>query len=215
MSHDPQLGPRHETVLDVTAEQIARTYAEAFLGAVEADPQRSEWVDELDAVADEVVGPHPEFAHALGSAFLSHEERCEMLQRVLGGRVGEPVLNLLRVMSRHGRGDLIRSVARAVRKQHNYDLGRRRVEIIAAHDLSTEIQEEFRGVVRQRFGFEPVFSVTIDPSLVAGVVLRVGDTVYDGSVSNAFRKAEQAITQQIVQQIERDSSRFVSETQSP
>lgn len=212
MSHDPQLGPRHETVLDVTAEQIARTYAEAFLGAVDADPRRPEWVEDLEAVAEEIVGRHAEFAEALGSAFLSHEERCGLLERVVGGRVGEPVLNLLRVMSKHGRGDLIRPVARAVRKQHDHDLGRQRVEVVAAHQLTPEIQEEFRQVVRDRFGFEPVFSVTIDPSLVAGVVLRVGDTVYDGSVSNAFRKAQQAVTAQIVQQIEQGASRFVSET---
>ncbi|QDU88625.1 ATP synthase subunit delta [Pirellulimonas nuda] len=214
MAIDPNAVPKHETVMDVTAEQIARTYAEAFLGAVAGDPQRGEWVEQLEAIERDAIRPHPEFAEAIRSAFVSQEDRIAMLERVFGGRVGEPVLNLLRVMSRHNRAELIGAASRHVRKIYDEEQGRRRVEISVAHQLSPELQEEIVGGVRSRFGFEPVVSVTVDPSLVAGIVLRVGDTVYDGSVSNAFRKAHQAIVQHVIQRIEDNPMHFLSEAAS-
>lgn len=211
MAIDPNAVPRHETVMDVTAEQIARTYAEAFLGAVAQDPQQGEWVEQLESIDKDAIRPHPQFAEAIRSAFVSQEDRIAMLERVFGGRVGDPVLNLLRVLSKHNRAMLIGAVARHVRKLYDEGLGRRLVEITVADELSPALLEEIVGGVRSRFGFEPVVSVMVDPSLVAGIVLRVGDTVYDGSVSNAFRKAKHAIVHQVIQRIEDDPKHFLSE----
>jgi len=197
--------PSHETVLDVTAERIARTYAQGFLGAVGYDAAA---VEELEAVDAEVLRAHPGFAQAMASAFLDHETREGMIDRVLGGRVQPAVVNLLKVLSVHGRSNIVSQVARQARKALNHHLGRQRVLVRLAHEASPELMQEIEQTIREKTGIEPIVEVEIDPELVGGLEVRVGDTVYDGSVRTAFRVAHRAIVAETIQAIESNPRRF-------
>lgn len=194
-------------VLDVTAERIARTYAQAFLGAAGNDAAA---VDELEAIDREMLAAHPQFAQALSSEFLDHEDRVAMIDRVLGGRVGPAVLNLVKVLSSHGRIGVVREVARQTRLLFDESIGRKPVVVRVASPIDDGLVAEIANSVRAKMGIEPVISVEVVPDLVGGVELRVGDTVFDGTVKTAFEKAHRAIVQQTVEAIETQPARFTT-----
>lgn len=196
---------KHETVMDVTAEQIARTYAKGFLGAA---GDSVEVVEDLEAVQAEVFAKHPEFAEAMKSAFIDHKTRVEMIDRVLGGRVAPVVVTLLKVMSDHGRIELVGEVARQARHLYEESNNRARVVIRLASPVDDGLLKEIEDTIRQASGFDPIVSVEIDPELVGGLEVRVGDKVYDGSVRTAFAKAHKAIVNQTVAAIESQPRRF-------
>jgi F-type H+-transporting ATPase subunit delta len=56
------------------------------------------------------------------------------------------------------------------------------VDVRAASPLGDEQQERLRQELREKFKREPILSVRIDPELLGGLVVRVDDWVYDGSV---------------------------------
>ncbi len=197
--------PKHETVMDVTAEQIARTYAKGFLGAA-GDDQAV--VEDLEAVQAEVFAKHPEFAEAMRSAFVDHNSRVAMIDRVLGGRVAPVVVTLLKVMSDHGRIELVGEVSRQARRLYEESNNRARVVIRLAHAVDEGLINEIENTIRQASGVEPIVSVEIDPELVGGLEVRVGDKVYDGSVRTAFAKAHKEIVNQTVAAIESQPQRF-------
>ncbi|QDT68569.1 ATP synthase subunit delta [Planctomycetes bacterium MalM25] len=198
--------PPQEPVLDVTAEQIARTYAEGFLGAAGDDPTAA--VEDLEAVRAEVLGAFPQFAAALRSAFLDHDARVAMIDRVVGGRVAPSVLNLLKVLSAHGRMELVGEVVRQARKLFDQKCGREDVLVRLAHSADPALLSEIEQTVRAKTGIEPIIRVEIDPELVGGLEIRVGDTVFDGSVRTAFKKAHKQIVDQTVEAIESRPERF-------
>jgi F-type H+-transporting ATPase subunit delta len=204
MATEPR-ATKHETVMDVTAEQIARTYAQGFLGAA---GDSVEVVEDLEAVQAEVFAKHPEFAEAMKSAFIDHKTRVEMIDRVLGGRVAPVVVTLLKVMSDHGRMELVGEVARQARKLYEHSNNRARVVIRLASPVDDGLLKEIEDTIRQASGFDPIVSVEIDPELVGGLEVRVGDKVYDGSVRTAFAKAHKAIVNQTVAAIESQPRRF-------
>ena len=62
MAMPERVSPKHETVMDVTVEQIARVYALAFLGAASKQPNADALVAELKSVVEDVLvlpAPHP------------------------------------------------------------------------------------------------------------------------------------------------------------
>lgn len=194
-----------KTTLDVTAEQIARTYAQAFLGAAGNDASA---VEDLEAVHEQVIKAHPRFAEVMSSAFLDHEDRIAMIDRVLGGRVTPAVLNLFKVLSAHGRTEIAGEVARQARLLFDESAGRRPVLVRVASPIDDSLVSDIAATLRGKMGIDPVVSVEVVPELVGGVEIRVGDTVFDGTVKTAFEKAHKAIVDQTVEAIETQPQRF-------
>lgn len=206
----------YDTVLDVDAERLAKVYAKAFLDAATAGAQSggapaADAVAELKSVVSEVIGKFPDFSEALRSAFLSHEDRLAMLDRVLGGKVSGVVLNTLKVMSGHNRLEILRDVSRQAEMLLNDRDGRVHVAVSAAFELGSDLLDELAKVLNSRFGVEPVLEPIVDPDMIAGIKIRVGDTVYDGSLQTAFGKARDAMITQAIDRIENNPLNFVNE----
>lgn len=200
---------KHDTVLDVTEERIALTYAEALLGAATGVEQEA--VTDLEAIVDEVLDPHPQFTEVIRSAFLSHEERVGLLDRVLGGKVTPVVLDFLKVVSDHNRLGILRTIARQTKALHEERNNNIRVQVRSAHELPPELVAEIESKAREYTGKEPIVSLSVDPELIAGILIRIGDTVLDGSLKTTVAKARQAIVDSTIAKIERDPDTFYSE----
>lgn len=199
-------GTSDESVIDVTEEQIARTYALGFLGA--AGSETESLVSDLVAIRDEVLVAHSKFGEMLGSAFLDHDQRVSILDRVLGGRVPSTVLSFLKVLSQHERIGILNTVIKQVETIFNQENNRVDVLVRLAHETEPHVLAEIEQTVRTKMGVEPILRVEIDPELVGGFEMRVGDTVYDGSVRTAFKKAHQTIVNQTIEAIETQPERF-------
>jgi F-type H+-transporting ATPase subunit delta len=193
---------RHETVLDVTAQQIARVYAQGLMGAAENAGQLDEVVEAVDSLVHDVLEPHPGLERVLTSALISAEDKEKTLERVFGPRTAPIVLSFLKVLGRHGRLNLLRDVRRELHELHNKRRNRVEVEVRVARELSSATRDELRRTLAARFGAEPILNVKVDPSLIAGVVIRVGDTVYDASVATRFRRAQDAMVKHAVELIQ-------------
>jgi F-type H+-transporting ATPase subunit delta len=200
--------PRHDTVMDVTEERIARVYAQAFLDAVAKRPNVGEYVEEVSAIVSDVLDHFPRLDHVLRSALLAHEHKAEVLDKVFGPLVATDVLHFLKVLSRHNRLGLLRSIARQVRKLYSEQCGKTTVEIRVAAELDEKLREDIRARLHKQLGTEPVLNVVVDPSLIAGMVVRVGDRVYDGSVHTQFANARKAMIARAAELIEAGPERF-------
>jgi F-type H+-transporting ATPase subunit delta len=208
MAEHKTTASRHENVLDVTEERLAKTYAQALLGAAGGNGGTGVAVEELEAIVDEVLRPYPKLAETLKSAFLDEEQRVAMIDRLLAGRVSPTVLNFVKVLSDHGRIGILSSVAREARKLYNTSAGRADVLVKLAMPADDALMSEIAGVVRRYAKVEPVMRVEIDPAIVGGFEIRVGDVVYDGSLRTAFAKAHKEIVRQTIEAIETNPQRF-------
>jgi F-type H+-transporting ATPase subunit delta len=200
---------KHETVMDVTEEQVARVYAQAFLGAIGKSPNATSQVEELDSVVSDVLDRFPKLEQALKSSLVADDEKEQMLGRIFGGKASKEVLNFLKVLSRHGRLGIVRLVSRLAKKLHAIARGMTDVEIRVATPLDDALRGEIQSELRKVLGTEPVLSVKVDPSLIAGMVVRVGDRVYDGSVHNQLERVRAAMIDRATEQIETRPDSFL------
>lgn len=199
---------QHDTVMDVTEEQIARVYAQAFLGAIGTGSNADSLVEEIGSAANDVVAKFPKLQQTLRSSLVSEEQKEQLLERIFGGKASKQVLNFLKVLARHRRLGILQQVARLTGKLHAERSGRTDIEIRVATPLTDEARQEIVGLVRRALKTEPVLQVKVDPSLIAGIVIRVGDRVYDGSVKSQFERTRKKIINLATEQIETRPERF-------
>ena len=193
---------------DVSVEHIAEVYARAFLDAAGAARQTQALLAEFDSLVADVLDRYPKFEAVICSTMISREEIAAVLDRVLGGRISPLMLNFLKVLSRHGRLDCLRVIHRRAHALYDILQNRVRVRLTTAAPLSTELASRIRIALRGKLEGEPVLELQSDPKLIGGAVLRLGDTVYDGSIANQLQILRQQMMDRSAHEIQSRRNRF-------
>lgn len=201
---------KYDTVMYVTEEQVARVYAKAFLAAANNASDTSGLVDEVESLANDVLAKFPALSQLFGSSLITDEQKEQVIDRVFGSRASKQLVNFLKVLARHGRLQLLRPIARTVRKLYTEQLGQTEVHVRVAAPLDNSLREEIMNMVRVTLKTEPVLQVNIDPSLIAGIVIRIGDRVFDGSIATRLGQLRKTIIDRTIERIETRPEIFVS-----
>ncbi|MDO4558852.1 MAG: ATP synthase F1 subunit delta [Planctomycetia bacterium] len=199
---------------DVSVEKIATVYAEAFLSAAQRTtgdvPSHCE---ELEDFVLEILDAYPEYEKILSSGLVNAEEKGQLLDRTLGpaatrGELSRLSLNFLKVLAKHGRLDCLRAVVRAVRSLHEESLGRVRVTVTTPSPITDDLAQRLLSGIAPLAGGEPILETRVDPELIGGVVVRVGDTVYDASILTQLKNLREQLIQRSTHEIQSRRDRF-------
>ncbi len=209
MPKPEQVQPRHETVMDVTEEQIARVYAQAFMGVANKAADTGSLVDELESFVTDVLTRFPRLEQVFRSGLVSHEHKEGVIDRVLGGQASKEMLNFLKVVSKHGRLGLLRPILKLAKRLYAQQRGLTDVHVRVAKELGSALQSDLQEHLRKTLGREPVLHITVDPALIGGIIVQVGDRVFDASVHTRLEHARRNIVDRATEIIETQPERFM------
>ena len=198
------------TVFDDTAPELARTYSEALLNAAQKEGNVEAVLDELDAIRTEVLEAHPAFAAMMRSPSRTAADKEEMIVRLFEGKVQPIVVKFLRVLSRHGRIEILGAITRAARAAWDKRQNRRPVSVRSAVPLDDAQLTAIRDRLAAAFGGTPVLTIQVDPSLIGGLVVQIGDDVYDASVRNRLELLRQRLIEGTTHEIQSRRDYFSS-----
>jgi F-type H+-transporting ATPase subunit delta len=183
----PEAGQVIGTVFDEASVELARTYSTALLDAAGADAEAV--LDELEEIVSDVLVAQPKFAELLASPAVPMVEKDRVLVDVFGGRALPVVSNFLRVLNRHGRLGVLAAITTQARVDWDRKQGRRRVTVRSAVPLDDGQRAALQGKLSALIGgATPQVKLEVDPSLIAGLVVQVGDDVYDASVRTRLKR---------------------------
>ncbi len=173
---------RHHTVMDDEARQVARVYAEALFRAAEREGQADSVLGELDELVNGVFRADPGLELFFASASISRDRKAEVLRKAFEGRASAVLVHFLGVLNSHDRLGEVRAITAAYRHLHNRRGRRVVVQVRSAVPLTDEERERVREDIRTVGKVEPILEEKVEPELLGGLIIRIGDWVYDASV---------------------------------
>jgi F-type H+-transporting ATPase subunit delta len=161
-------------------ETIARNYAEALFELGERSGQTQRYADLIDAVAA-AVETTPQVQAVLMSPRVPKSEKSRLLGAALKDVPREFVLYLQALIKR-GRQKLLGEIAAEYHTLLDVKLNRVRAGVTLARPADESLKKTLQDRLSQQLGKEVLASFSVDPEILGGTVVRVGERIHDGSI---------------------------------
>jgi F-type H+-transporting ATPase subunit delta len=165
---------------------IARNYAEALFALGERSGQTARYADLIDAVAG-AVETTPSVQAVLMSPRVPRSAKTRLLGEALKDVPREFVLFLQAVVKR-GRQLLLRDIANEYHSLLDIKLNRVRAGVTLAHPADEALQRAVAESLSRQLGKQVLPAFTVDPEILGGTIVRVGERIHDGSLRRRLTK---------------------------
>jgi F-type H+-transporting ATPase subunit delta len=165
---------------------IARNYAEALFELGEGSGQTTRYADLIDAVAA-AVETTPQIQAVLMSPRVPKAAKSRMLAVALKDAPKEFALFLQAIVKR-GRQQLLREIATQYLGLLDLKLNRVRAGITLARPADEKLRKAIQDALSKQLRKEVIASFSVDPEILGGAVVRVGERIHDGSVRRRLTK---------------------------
>lgn len=176
------------TPLDAARERVGAVYAQALVAAAEAQGVTPQLLADFDALVDDLLGRLPQFEQFLASPRIRLEEKHRLLELAFATRMSPLLLNFLKVLARHGRLDALRQIRTAAHQAYDARSGRVQVSVQSATVLDGTARTQIEQHLTVALGCPVRVRYAVVPQLLGGLLVRVGDTVFDGSLDNRLER---------------------------
>lgn len=160
-------------------ETIARNYAEALFELGERSGQTQLYADLIDAVAA-AVETTPQVQAVLMSPRVPKSEKSRLLGAALKDVPREFVL-FLQALIKRGRQQLLGEIAAEYHTLLDVKFNRVRAGVTLARPADESLKKTIQDRLSQQLGKEVLASFSVDPEILGGTVVRVGERIHDGS----------------------------------
>lgn len=167
-------------------ETIARNYAEALFQLGERSRNVELYADLLDAVAA-AVEQTPRVEAILMSPRIPKAEKAQLLGGALRDTPREFVL-FLQALVRRGRQQILRPVATEYMNLLDQKLDRVRAGVTLARTPDEKLKRNIQDSLSRQLGKQVIPAFSVDPEILGGAIVRVGERVLDGSLRRRMTK---------------------------
>ncbi len=171
---------------------IARPYAEAVFELAKEESQLGQCSDALKFAA--AVARDPGMKAVLSSPRVSHQQKLALLVSTAGTAMSDAGRNLLRLLLRNGRADVLPEISQLYEELKEREEGVVEASVSSAYPLTDDQLQALVAKLEDRFKRKIIARATVDPALIGGAVIRVRDEVLDGSVRGKLEAMAAALT---------------------
>ena len=174
-------------------EKIAQVYARALFEVARQHGKLDEIREQLAQFAD-ALNEHRELAVFFFSPYFSQMEKQEALGRVLQG--ADPIfMNFLNLLIEKHRMPVIFRIRDAYERMWEEENRTLPVEITSAIELDQGTVEKIAKQIGERTGRKVKLATRVDPEILGGLVVRVGNAILDASIRNRLEQLRRQVAQ--------------------
>ncbi|MEJ8758450.1 ATP synthase F1 subunit delta [Pontibacter sp. H259] len=167
--------------------RVASRYAKSLI-ELAAEKGVLEQVHDDMKLFTSVVSQNRGFQMLLHNPIVKSDKKLAVINGVFKGKVQEMTLAFFNIVARKSRESILEFVATEFEKQYNLMKGIQRASVTSAAPLSPALRQQLGEKLANETGKTIQLEEIIDPALIGGFVLRVGDSQIDSSVKNSLRK---------------------------
>ena len=175
------------------ADELTHGYAEALFNVVQAE-------GELDRVEDElyrfgqILDSNHELKQALSDKSIDKTQRIKVLDELLADKVSGHTLGLLTFIVAQGRARQLPTILTELSALAAEARQSVLAEVRSAIPLDARQREDLAAALSKATGKKVQVKVLVDPSVVGGVVAKIGDTVIDGTVRRRLEQLKEQVS---------------------
>ncbi len=165
----------------------ARVYAKALFDIGVEEQAVGQIYDDLHAVDAAISGLDPELRAFFNMPRFRREDKRRILKTAFESKVGRPVLGLILLLVEKRREPLLDNIVEEFDQYRDEHEGRVRAEVTTARKLDTDLSEALRLALEQRTNKSVVLTERVDPDVLGGIRVNLGDSVIDGTVRRGLQ----------------------------
>lgn len=177
-------------LIEAQPDALAKVYASSLFELAQADGGRDRTEDvlgELEAVL-EAARADATFNEFLASRVLPAKSREQSLRTIFEGKMSPLTLNFLRLLNDKGRLSHLPAITAALDSMVQEAFGRVEVDVYTAESLDDAGKTAIRDRVASKLGKEVVLHAYVEPAMLGGIKLRIGDQLVDDSLATQLRR---------------------------
>jgi F-type H+-transporting ATPase subunit delta len=159
---------------------IARPYAQAVFRLAREKRSLAEWSERLRRLA--AVAQDPEMGNVIGNPKFSTRQIADLFVSLSGEPGDSELASFIALLAENGRFDVLTDISAIFESLKNEDQGIKEALIASAFPIDEKALNTLLNQLEAHFGSRLQGHVEVDPSLIGGVRVSVGDRVFDASV---------------------------------
>ncbi|MFK5985153.1 MAG: F0F1 ATP synthase subunit delta [Pseudomonadota bacterium] len=165
---------------------LARPYAEAIFELATADGNLDSWTEKLQLISE--VTSLDEVIAIVKNPEIKLDDCIAIISELCSDKLDEQSINLLRLAGENGKLELFPEVTQEFENLKAQAQGTMEAEVISAFAVNAAQKKLITESLEKRFNKQVSITTKVDKSLIGGIVIRAGDLVIDGSISNQLQK---------------------------
>lgn len=174
--------------------RVATRYAKSLIDLSEEQNLLEEIKNDM-ALFVKTLKANALLAAVLRNPIISPLKKVNILADVFSGKVQPITLDFFKVMVNKMRSEVLFETAKEFVEQYNFKKHIVKASIVSAVPLSESNRKEAMEIVKKARGGEIVLEEKVDPDLIGGFVLTIGDKQFDTSISNTLSKLKEEFSQ--------------------
>ncbi|PWW08422.1 ATP synthase F1 subcomplex delta subunit [Paenibacillus cellulosilyticus] len=171
---------------------VAKRYAKALFDIAQQQQIVAEVEDQLKLIV-QAINSEVDVQKFLALPSVDASRKIELLRGVFADRVSYIVLNTLELLLTNGRQNVISDVYGAYVKIAGESLGQARATVYTAQTLSAEELDKVAAQFSQITGKKITAEQVVEPALLGGIQVRIGDRLYDGSLAGKLNRLQKSL----------------------
>ncbi len=162
----------------MTSPAVTQRYAQALLEEAMREHQLHA---DVALIANTLTGSR-ELLLLLKSPVVSRTKKSIVLEKLFGQHIHSLTMRFVQLLINRGREALLPAIVQRFSALSDESAGRTKVEAQVASQLSKNTEASLTNALEEKLHRSVQLSVSENPDLLGGIMLRIGDTVYDGTV---------------------------------
>lgn len=162
-------------------ETVARSYAETLFELADRNGAVEEYGEAMETVA-RVIEENEQFRLFLETPRIDDADKKDVVRRVFGEKMPKHVVNFILVTIDKRRQRLLREISTQYHALLDERMGREHVQVSVARPVDDATREMIAEKLSAALGKKAIPHIRVRPEIIGGLVVRTGDTIYDGSV---------------------------------
>jgi F-type H+-transporting ATPase subunit delta len=172
---------------------IARRYAKALFAVGKEEAAFDDYSSTLNAMA-ELYSTTPEVPDALTNPLYPLEVREKVMEEIIKSMGASAVMaNFFKLLVQKRRANILPDVAEVFQAMVDEDRNMCQGTVVTATELSPELSEKVKATLEKITGKQVALATGVDPSIIGGIVAKVGDLVLDGSIKSQLAGLKESI----------------------